>query len=60
MTAEATKAEQLKWRKQMYELWHEWLLLSDEEEWADFVRDEYREAKAVPFTCGGISIGSEP
>ena len=45
----ATKAEQLKWRKQMYELWHQWLQLSNEEDWADFVQDEYREAKAVPF-----------
>lgn len=48
-SAAKTKAEQLKWRKQMYELWHEWLQLSDEKDWDDYVRDEYREAKAVSF-----------
>ena len=45
----ATKAEQMKWREQMYELWHEWLQLSDEKDWPDHARDGFRKAKAVPF-----------
>lgn len=48
-TTAATKAEQLKWKKQMYELWHEWLQLSDEKDWADSVRAGYREAKDASF-----------
>lgn len=50
--------EQMEWRKQMYELWHQWLQLSEEKDWADSVRKGYSEAKAVPFDVWWDKHGS--
>lgn len=50
--------EQMEWRKQMYELWHQWLQLSEEKAWADSVRKGYSEAKAVPFDVWWDKHGS--
>lgn len=41
--------EQMEWRKQMYELWHQWLQFSKEEDWADSISEGYRAAKAMTF-----------